>query len=85
MTNPVVHAIILGAAILIPGGLLVYFAYRTYRARKQRIQPRRQPTLEELRQAFFQKYPKDSLRARSRRDQLDRFKLIKTRPRKKRQ
>lgn len=31
MTNPLVHAIVLAAAILIPGGLLVYFAWRATR------------------------------------------------------
>ena len=31
MTNPLVHAIVLTVAILIPGGLLVYFAWRAAR------------------------------------------------------
>jgi hypothetical protein len=40
MTNPLVHAIVLAAAILIPGGLLVYFAWR---ATRKSISPKADP------------------------------------------
>ena len=84
MTNPVLHTIIFGAAVLIPGGLLVYFAWRAYRAHQQK-KVRPEPTPVEAREAFFRKYPKDSLRAKSRNEQLNRIKVLKTRPRKKSQ
>jgi len=40
MTNPLIHAIVLTAAILIPGGLLVYFAWR---AARKSISPKADP------------------------------------------
>lgn len=72
MANPVVHALVLMAAILIPGGLLVYFAWRA--ARVGSISPKANPnqngdsesfeyipeTLpdpEEAREAFHRMYP----------------------------
>ena len=68
MTNPFVHAIALIAAIAIPGGLLVYFAW-VYKARKDKIQ-KRMPTPKEARDAFNTMYPPLSLRAQSRKKQL---------------
>jgi hypothetical protein len=31
MTNPIIHALVFIAAVLIPGGLLVYFTWRATR------------------------------------------------------
>ena len=36
MTNPLVHSLVLIAAIIIPGGLFVYFAWRIQKAKKAR-------------------------------------------------
>ena len=94
MTNPLVHALVFLAAVLIPGGLLVYFAWR---ATRKSISPKGEPnptpqkqgsenipvTPEEARSAFEYMFPKDSLRAKSRRERLDALRLYKTRPRKK--
>ena len=76
MTNPLVHAIVFMAAVIIPGGLLAYFAWRAY-VRKKR------PTPDEARAAFLAMYPPDSLRARSRRNHLDRVKAFRRRRRRK--
>ena len=69
MTHPLVHAIALIAAIAIPGGLLAYFAWVAYKARKDKIQ-KRMPTPKEARDAFNTMYPPLSLRAQSRKKQL---------------
>ena len=99
MTNPLVHALVFIAAVLIPGGLLVYFAWRATRksislkrapnqtSQKECFQeiPDELPDPQEALEAFleaFPRYPKDSLRARSRAKQL---RIAKTRPRKKSQ
>lgn len=99
MTNPLVHALVFIAAVLIPGGLLVYFAWRASRrsisfkrdpnhtAQKEGFQeiPDELPDPDDVLEAYlraFPKYPKDSLRARSR---ANRLKDAKTRPRKKSQ
>jgi hypothetical protein len=96
MTNPLVHALVFLAAVLIPGGLLVYFAWR---ATRKSISPKGEPnrtalkqgsedipvTPEEAMAAFRAKFPKDSLRAKSRRERLEALKAYKSRPRKKSQ
>jgi|ETNvirnome_2_300_1030623.scaffolds.fasta_scaffold70658_1 hypothetical protein len=81
MTNPVIHAIVFGAAVLIPGGLLIYFAWKAYKchARKIKHDSVKLPTPDEARSAFFRKYPKKSLRALSRKNQLDRVKALRHR------
>ena len=81
MTNPLVHALIFTLAVIIPGGLIAYFAWRAYKAKEadKELAP------QEVKQAFLRAYPRESLRARSRRERLDAFKLAKTRPRKKSQ
>ena len=95
MGNPLVHALVFGAAVLIPGGLLVYFAWRAVSfkcepnqtAQKQGSEniPAVPPTPAEARMAFEQMFPKDSLRAKSRRDRLQALKAYKIRPKKKSQ
>jgi len=81
MTNPVVHALIFTLAVIVPGGLLVYFAWRAYKAK----QADKELAPKEVKQAFLRAYPRESLRARTRRERLDAFRLAKTRPRKKSQ
>jgi hypothetical protein len=76
MTNPVVHALVLIAAIIIPGGLLVYLAWA---ARKARAKKSQRPTPEEARNAFLAMYPRDSLRAQDRCSRLDRAKTFRHR------
>jgi len=78
MANPLVHAIVLLAAIAIPGGLLVYFAWAANKARKKKVKVQK-PTPKEARTAFEDMFPKDSLRAQSRRKQLDRVKAFRHR------
>jgi hypothetical protein len=98
MENPVVHALVFLAAVIIPGGLLVYFAWRATRSISLKGEPNQtgqnegfgakdevQPTPEEALEAYltaFPKYSQESLRARSRAKQLH---VYKTRPRKKSQ
>ena len=95
MTNPLVHALVFLAAVLIPGGLLLYFAWRaTRKASSAKGEPNHTaekqgsgniPSAEEALHAYlkaFPKYSKESLRAKSR---SDRLRIAKTRPRKKSQ
>ena len=98
MANPVVHAIAFIAAVLVPGGLLVYFAWRATRSISTKAEPNQtgqkhrsdeeaanKPTPDEALEALLGMYPKysqDSLRARSRSDRLQ---LHKTRRKKKSQ
>jgi hypothetical protein len=95
MANPVVHALAFIAAVLIPGGLLIYFAWRATRSISFKGEPNHtaqnqgfdveSPTPDEALNAFleaFPKYPQDSLRARNRSKRLHRY---KTRPKKKSQ
>ena len=76
MTNPLIHALVFIAAILIPGGLLVYFAWRAisfkgkanHTARipdKEDVPGTARPSPDEARLAFQEMFPKDSLRAQS--------------------
>jgi len=74
------------AAVLIPGGLLVYFAWRAARkaislkAAANRTAPIQgsddipvvRPTPAEAREAYEHMFPKESLRGQSRRKKLDR-------------
>ena len=93
MTNPCVHALVFVAAVLIPGGLLGYFAWRAISLRGRVNQstdldeleyiPENLPTQEEALDAFrrmYPSYPPDSLRAENR---LKRLRFYKTGPRKK--
>jgi hypothetical protein len=75
MTNPVVHAVVFGAAVIIPGGLVLYFAWRAYKAHRIKMrEAARAEKRSKARQAFMKMYPPLSLRARSRMAQLDRYK-----------
>jgi hypothetical protein len=97
MTNPFVHALVFAAAVLVPGGLLVYFAWRCSRnASSSKAEPNHTaqnqgsgdipevplPTPDEAREAFRNMFPKDSLRARSR---IRRLQAYRRRPGKKSQ
>ena len=74
MGNPIIHAIVFIAAVVIPGGLLVYFGWRAYRARQRQLVA--DPKVLEAQEAFRKQFPvqTESLRARSRMDRLRRFK-----------
>ena len=96
MTNPFVHAIAFAAAVIIPGGLLVYFAWRAislkgqpnHTAQKEGFEDNSEaepPLPDAALAAFleaFPKYSKDSLRAKSR---ANRMRIARTRPKKKSQ
>jgi hypothetical protein len=85
MTNPLVHAIVLAAAVLIPGGLLVYFAWRAislkggHKHTAQNPGSEDIPTPKEARSDFESMFPAGSLRAQSRLKQLDRVKAFRHR------
>lgn len=73
MPNPLVQGLVFIAAVLIPGGLLVYAAWHALKRRKafsSKVKSR--PTPEEAREAFMKMYPEESLRAQNRRKRLDR-------------
>jgi len=76
MSNPLVHAIVLVLAILIPGGLLLYFGWRACVKGGKNV---KRATPEELREAFFNKYPKNSKRKESKLRQLQRVRSTKRR------
>lgn len=76
MTNPLIHALAIIAAIIIPGGLLVYFTWRVRNncrdAKAAKKAERAKDPIEEIRNAFLSMYPRESLRARERRARLER-------------
>jgi len=69
MANPFVHAIVLIAAVVIPGGLLLYLAWAANKRRKRDSQ-KTVSHPEEARNAFMEMYPPESRRAQSRRQRL---------------
>ena len=75
MTNPIIHALVVIAAIIIPGGLVVYLAWRIRNRCKDvkaaKIEALKADPIEEIRNAFLGMYPKESLRARTRRERLE--------------
>jgi hypothetical protein len=72
MTNPVIHALVVIAAIIIPGGLIVYFAWRLKnRCKETKEAERKIDPIEDIRNAFKGMYPKESLRVRNRRERLE--------------
>jgi len=75
MTNPIIHALVIIAAIIIPGGLIVYFAWRIRNKCKDvkaaKIEALKTDPIEEIRNAFKGMYPKESLRVRNRRERLE--------------
>lgn len=79
MTNPLLHVIALIAAIVIPGGLIVYFAWvARVRCRVQR-KTKLKPSPEEAQNAFKAMFPPESLRARERRLRLGRSRAYRRR------
>jgi len=72
MTNPLVHALVLMAAVVIPGGLIVYLAWAAHKARGKKCKSQK-PTPEEARTAFRAMFPLDSLRAKNRLAKLSRY------------
>jgi len=77
MANPFVHAIVLIMAIVIPGGLLAYFAWAANKRRKRNSQ-KTASLPEEALSAFMEMYPPESLRGRSRRIQLAKARKART-------
>jgi hypothetical protein len=70
MANPIIHALVVIVAIIIPGGLLAYFAWLGY---TRRLVKKTVPyTVEETQAAFRKMFPEESLRAKSRRERLTR-------------
>jgi hypothetical protein len=72
MSHPVVHALAILAAILIPGAEVLYFAWaiRAKHKEKQEEAAKGDDPIEEIREAFRDMFPKDSLRAKERRKRL---------------
>jgi hypothetical protein len=85
MTNPVVHTLAFILAIIIPGGLGVYFTWRFLRNKRNKEQAVKQLSPDKVKEAFLRRYPKESLRAKSRAERISKLNLYKTRPRKKSQ
>jgi heme/copper-type cytochrome/quinol oxidase subunit 2 len=69
MANPIIHVLVLIAAIVLPGGLLIYFAWRANKARRRSSQ-KPATTPEEAREAFLAAFPLESLRIKNRRMRL---------------
>lgn len=80
MANPLIHALVVIAAVIIPGGLLVYCAWRARRRLRRRAEVTTpQSAVEEARSAFEKMYPPESLRARNRKNQLRRARTYRRR------
>jgi len=77
VTNPVIHALVVLAAIIIPGGLIIYFAWRVRNkcqdVKAAKLEAHNRDPIEEIREAYFQKFPRESLRAKNRRERLKRM------------
>ena len=72
MANPVIHARVVIADIIIPGGLIVYFAWRLKnRYEEAKEAEYKKDPIDEIRNAFLRMYPKDSLRAKARHTRLE--------------
>ena len=99
MANPLVHALVFAAAVLIPGGLLVYFAWR---ATRKPISPKGEPnhtaqkqgsddisdelpSPEEALEAYLKAFPKYSQDSLRAKSRAKRLHIAKTRPKKKSQ
>ena len=80
MTNPIIHTLVFIAAVVIPGGLLVYFAWRAYNKRRRSNSEPPAPSPDEAKNAFLSMYPKESLRARERWRRVNIMRIAKTRP-----
>jgi hypothetical protein len=81
IANTMVQVLLLAAAIIIPGGLLVYLAWRAYKRRQPSPEKKQNDiVLFEAQTAFKRMFPVGSLRARSRLERLNRVRS--TRPKK---
>jgi len=83
--NTMLHAVLFAAAIIIPGGFLVYLGWRAYKSRQRVSSPidtqkERKTSLLSAQTAFKKMFPKDSLRAENRLRRL--AQLRKMRPKK---
>tara|TARA_R100000664_G_scaffold32916_1_gene48750 strand:+ start:932 stop:1231 length:300 start_codon:yes stop_codon:yes gene_type:complete len=99
MTNPLVHALVFVAAVVIPGGLLVYFAWRlrnrsislkgepNQTSQKEGFEdiPDELPSPDEALKAYLEAFPKYSKESLRARSRASRLRAAKTRPRKKSQ
>ena len=75
MANPVVHLLVVIAAIIIPGGMLAYIAWRLRKAKQAKIaKAAKADPIQEIRDAFLEMYPPESLRAKEKRRRLNRYK-----------
>ena len=93
MANPFVHALVFAAAVLVPGGLLVYFAWRAISSKGNLNQsaknkdsehiPGPPPSPAEAKDSFRAMFPEDSLRARNRKEKLQRARSFRHRKSKK--
>jgi hypothetical protein len=75
MANPVIHALVIIAAIIIPGGLVVYLAWRIRNrcktVKEAKAAALKQDPIEEIRNAFLGMYPKEALRVKKRRERSE--------------
>jgi len=75
MTNPIIHALVIIAAIIIPGGLIVYCGWRIRNkcktVKEAKVKALKLDPIEEIRNAFLGMYPKESLRVKKRRERLE--------------
>jgi hypothetical protein len=99
MTNPLVHALVFIAAVVIPGGLLVYFAWRaTRKSSSSKAEPNQTaekegfehipddlPSPEEALHAYLEAFPRYSQDSLRARSRAKRLRMAKTRPKKKSQ
>ena len=81
MTNPAMHTLVFILAVIIPGGLGVYFAWQFMRKRNAA----KQLAPEQVKLAFLRRYPKESPGAQGSPTLPNKLQVYKTRPRKKSQ
>ena len=73
MNHPAIHVLAIIAAILIPGAEVLYFAWvlrQRHNAKLAETAKDKDP-IEDIRNAFLEMYPVESLRVRARRERLE--------------
>ena len=76
MGHPLIHAIVVICAIIIPGGLVLYFIWAANKRKKKNSQEPSQLAID-ARNEFLEMFPPESLRAKSRRRQLEKARRMR--------
>jgi len=76
MGHPLIHAIVVICAIIIPGGLVLYFIWAASKRKRKKSQGPSRLAIK-ARNDFLDMFPPESLRAKSRRRQLEKARRMR--------